>query len=49
MRLVEWNGNEYEIAKRPFKLCAAGIEKKPFCDGTLAIGFQAAERCGAGL
>ena len=45
VKLIDWNGNEYEIAKRPFALCRCGHStKKPFCDGTHSkIGFQAAE------
>ena len=45
VKLVDWNGNEYQIAKRPFALCRCGASaNKPFCDGTHAkIGFQAAE------
>ena len=45
VRLVDWNGNEYQIAKRPFALCRCGHSKtKPFCDAThREIGFQAAE------
>ncbi len=43
--LVDWNGTEYQIAKRPFALCRCGASKtKPFCDGShRAVGFQAAE------
>jgi CDGSH-type Zn-finger protein len=45
VRLVDWNGNEYQIVKRPFALCRCGASTtKPFCDGTHSkIGFQAAE------
>ena len=45
VRLVDWNGNEYGIAKRPFALCRCGAStNKPFCDGTHSkIGFQAGE------
>jgi CDGSH-type Zn-finger protein len=45
VRLIDWNGNEYQIAKRPFALCRCGHSTtKPFCDGTHSkIGFQAAE------
>jgi CDGSH-type Zn-finger protein len=43
--LVDWNGNAYQIPKRPFTLCRCGGSKnKPFCDTThRTIGFQAAE------
>ncbi len=45
VKLVDWNGNEYEIARRPFALCrCGGSTTKPFCDGTHSkIGFKAAE------
>jgi CDGSH-type Zn-finger protein len=45
VKLTDWNGQEYQIAKRPFSLCRCGHSaRKPFCDGTHArIGFQAAE------
>jgi CDGSH-type Zn-finger protein len=44
-KLLDWNGKEYQIAKRPFALCRCGAStSKPFCDGTHSrIGFQAAE------
>ena len=43
--VVDWNGTEYEIGRRPFALCRCGAStSKPFCDGTHSkIGFQAAE------
>ena len=45
VRLVDWNGNEYQISKRPIALCrCGGSTTKPFCDGTHSrTGFQAAE------
>ena len=45
VQLVDVNGAEYQIPKRPFKLCrCGGSTNKPFCDGTHSrVGFQAAE------
>jgi CDGSH-type Zn-finger protein len=45
VKLIDWNGNEYQLEKRPFALCRCGHSmKKPFCDGTHRhIGFQGAE------
>ena len=45
VKVVDWNGNEYEIARRPIALCRCGESaKKPFCDGMHAkIGFEASE------
>jgi CDGSH-type Zn-finger protein len=45
VRLIDWNGNEYAIAKRPFALCRCGASMtKPFCDKSHSrVGFTAAE------
>jgi CDGSH-type Zn-finger protein len=45
VRVVDWNGAEYPVARRPVALCRCGASTtKPFCDGTHSrIGFQAAE------
>jgi CDGSH-type Zn-finger protein len=44
-KILDWNGNEYQPAKRPIALCRCGASaRKPFCDGTHnRIGFAAAE------
>lgn len=45
VRVIDWNGAEYRIERRPIALCRCGAStKKPFCDGTHSkIGFQAGE------
>ena len=45
VRVVDWDGREYVVERRPVALCRCGAStKKPFCDGTHSrIGFQAAE------
>lgn len=48
VRVIDWNGEEYSIDRRPIALCRCGAStRKPFCDGTHAkIGFHAAEAAG---
>ena len=45
VRVIDWNGAEYPIERRPIALCrCGGSTSKPFCDGTHSkIAFQAAE------
>jgi CDGSH-type Zn-finger protein len=44
-RIVDWEGREYRVERRPVALCrCGGSTNKPFCDGTHSkIGFAAAE------
>ena len=43
--VVDWNGQPYEVTRRPIALCRCGASStKPFCDSThRTMGFQAAE------
>ncbi len=43
--VVDWEGREYPVVRRPFALCrCGGSTTKPFCDGTHSkIGFSGAE------
>lgn len=45
VRVVDWNGVEYPVERRPVALCRCGASTtKPFCDGTHSrVGFQAPE------
>ena len=45
VRVIDWNGAEYAIERRPIALCRCGAStRKPFCDGTHSkIGFAAGE------
>ncbi len=45
VRVIDWNGVEYAIDRRPIALCRCGAStRKPFCDGTHSkIGFDAGE------
>jgi CDGSH-type Zn-finger protein len=42
VRVVDWQGVEYPIERRPVALCRCGASmNKPFCDGTHSkIGFE---------
>ena len=45
VKVLDWDGNEYPITRRPIALCRCGAStRKPFCDGTHSkIGFAAGE------
>jgi CDGSH-type Zn-finger protein len=45
VRVIDWNGVEYQVDRKPIALCRCGAStKKPFCDGTHSrVGFQAGE------
>jgi CDGSH-type Zn-finger protein len=45
VRVIDWNGSEYQSARKPIALCRCGASTtKPFCDGTHSkVGFAAAE------
>lgn len=45
VRVIDWNGREYPVTRRPIALCRCGASTtKPFCDGThTRVGFAAAE------
>jgi CDGSH-type Zn-finger protein len=51
VRIVDWDGNDYLVERRPIALCRCGAStKKPFCDGTHSkVGFQAAEAAASEL
>jgi CDGSH-type Zn-finger protein len=45
VRVIDWNGSEYQSGRKPIALCRCGASMtKPFCDGTHSkVGFAAAE------
>ena len=45
VKVVDWNGKEYPVTRRPIALCRCGASRnKPFCDATHAtIGFLGPE------
>lgn len=48
VHVVDAEGNEFEITRRPFTLCRCGHSaNKPFCDGSHnREGFEATTRAG---
>ncbi len=48
VKLVDGDGNEFEVTDNPFFLCrCGGSSNKPFCDGTHRVNEFASE-CHAG-
>jgi CDGSH iron-sulfur domain-containing protein 3 len=45
VKLVDWNGQEYILNKKPFALCRCGqSQRRPFCDGAHKLcDFRAEE------
>lgn len=48
VRVIDWNGIEYPVERRPIALCRCGASSnKPFCDGThRQIGFDGGAEAG---
>ncbi len=51
VRVIDWNGAEYSVVRRPVALCRCGASAtKPFCDGSHGrVGFQAEEEAAPAL
>ena len=49
VRVIDWEGVEYQVDRRPIALCRCGASAhKPFCDGTHSkIGFDGGQGAGA--
>jgi CDGSH-type Zn-finger protein len=49
-RVIDWNGAEYPVDRKPIALCRCGASaKKPFCDGSHAkVGFVGGDAAGEG-
>ena len=49
VQVVDWNGVEYPLGRRPVALCRCGASAtKPFCDGTHAkVGWRGGEAAAA--
>ncbi len=50
VRVVDWEGREYPIDRRPVALCRCGASsRKPFCDGShRRLGFDGGPAAPAG-